>query len=588
MERARGTRLNEFAETARAGSEVFWLRMKKWFLVAVLVGGLVGLFITLLDMAVLGVWEQVSSRFSPVSVVLFPTIGLALSGILLQFFTVNPGIHGTEEVIEAFHERGGVFRFRSFPGKVLAAIATLGFGGSAGLEGPSIYAGGAIGSFMLRKMRRWGFTDEDVRTLMVAGAAAGVSAIFKAPLTGIIFALEVPYRDDLTREALIPALVSAVTSYLVLVQFLGIEPLFRVSERFAMTGRDLFYAVLLGLVVGVAARSFVSVFHRIARLARESSLPLWIRTTMGGFACGLFGLASMQVFGSPIVLGTGYETVGGLMTGAFSQTEALQLLVLKGGAITATLASGAAGGIFIPMIVLGADLGVIVRGFLPGAAGPMFPVVGMAAFLAAGYNTPIAATVFIAETTGGAGYLIPGLVGAAVAFSIAGRISISDQQRWRRENRVDRLMRLRVSDIMTSQVDVVRSSESVETFVTHHMVSIGHKSLPVVNDAGELVGMMSLAEISDVARERWGDLSVGDVMISPPLTVTSDMHVGDLAGLMGETDIDRMPVMDPLDRNRMVGIVSSTDVLALDDMYEDWRRRRKAASLVARRRGQRT
>jgi len=579
-----GPRLAEYAEMTRKGSEAFWVRMKKWFIVAAIVGLLVGLLVTMLDQAVLAVWGVASSNMNSFTVVLFPTFGLLLSGLILQYLTVNPEIHGTEEVIQVFHERSGVFRFRSFPGKILAAIATLGFGGSAGLEGPSIYAGGAVGSFVLRKIRRWGFTDEDVRTLMVAGAAAGVSAIFKAPLTGIIFALEVPYRDDITREALIPSLVSSVVSYLVLVQFLGIEPLFQVSERYTMTTRDLFYAIILGFVVGLVARVFVYSYRLVGRIAQGSGLPLWVRTGLGGLVCGLLGLASFKIFGEPLVLGTGYEGISGLMAGSYTQAEAVQLLFLKTGATVATLATGAAGGIFIPMIMLGADLGVIVRGFLPGAAGPMFPVVGMAAFLAAGYNTPIAATVFIAETTGGAGYIIPGLVAAAVAFSMAGRVSVSEHQRWRRENRVDRLMGLRVVDIMTHDVDVVHASDSVEDFVTDHIVHMRHKSLPVLDGEECLVGMMALTDIGEIPREDWSELIIADVMMRNLESVTRDMLVGDLVSIMAETDIDRMPVVESDDPCSLLGIVSSTDVLALDDVCADWRRRRRAADLVARRR----
>ncbi len=584
MDLSTGPRLAEYAEMTRKGSEAFWVRMKKWFIVAAIVGLLVGLLVTMLDQAVLAVWGVASSNMNSFTVVLFPTFGLLLSGLILQYLTVNPEIHGTEEVIQVFHERSGVFRFRSFPGKILAAIATLGFGGSAGLEGPSIYAGGAVGSFVLRKIRRWGFTDEDVRTLMVAGAAAGVSAIFKAPLTGIIFALEVPYRDDITREALIPSLVSSVVSYLVLVQFLGIEPLFQVSERYTMTTRDLFYAIILGFVVGLVARVFVYSYRLVGRIAQGSGLPLWVRTGLGGLVCGLLGLASFKIFGEPLVLGTGYEGISGLMAGSYTQAEAVQLLFLKTGATVATLATGAAGGIFIPMIMLGADLGVIVRGFLPGAAGPMFPVVGMAAFLAAGYNTPIAATVFIAETTGGAGYIIPGLVAAAVAFSMAGRVSVSEHQRWRRENRVDRLMGLRVVDIMTHDVDVVHASDSVEDFVTDHIVHMRHKSLPVLDGEECLVGMMALTDIGEIPREDWSELIIADVMMRNLESVTRDMLVGDLVSIMAETDIDRMPVVESDDPCSLLGIVSSTDVLALDDVCADWRRRRRAADLVARRR----
>ena len=575
MEGSTDSKLSEYLSMTRRGGEVFWVRAKKWFLVAALVGLLVGLFVTGLERAVTEVWQFASGRMNGFTVVAFPTLGLLLSGLIMQYGTPNPEIHGTEEVIEAFHERGGVFRFRGFPGKVLASIATLGFGGSAGLEGPSIYAGGALGAFALRKMRPLGFTDEDVRTLMIAGAAAGVSAIFKAPLTGIVFALEVPYRDDITREALIPSLIASVTSYVVLVQFLGVQPLFHVTEKYTLTASDLLYSAALGALVGLLARAFVWSFHFFREKALRIGQPLWVRTGIGGLVTGLLGLVSFHYFGDPIVLGTGYETVSELMAGSYMPTDALVLLILKTGAVIATLASGAAGGIFIPMIMIGADAGVLLKGIFPGATGPLFPVVGMAAFLAAGYNTPIAATVFIAETTGGAGYIIPGLVAAAVAFSVAGNVSVSDNQRWRRESRLDRLMRLRVAEIMTHDVDSVDENTSVEDFVTDHLVHMRHKSLPVTREGDRLVGMIALTDVGHIPREEWVGLMVRDVMNQGVLVANRDLLVGDLITIMAQNDIDRMPVVDAEDSSHMVGIVSSTDVMALDDVCADWRRRRR-------------
>ncbi|MDP2232526.1 MAG: chloride channel protein [Actinomycetota bacterium] len=576
MDVSTSTRISEYVDLTRQGSEAFWVRLKKWFIVTGGVGLIVGLAVALLEMAVMAIWDRIIPMINPVTVVLAPTIGLALSGLILQYTTVNPEVHGTEEVIEAFHERGGVFRFRSFPGKVMAAIATVGFGGSAGLEGPSIYLGGAIGSFVLRKIRRFGFTDDDVRTLMIAGAAAGVSAVFKAPLTGIVFALEVPYRDDLTREALIPSLIASVSSYLVLVQFLGVEPLFLVSERYTFGTRDLLFSIAIGLMVGLLARAFVVSFHGFSALARRMPVPLWVRTATGGLLTGLFGLAALKLFGEPVVLGTGYSAIDGLVTGAYTTPDAVWLLVLKAGAVIATLASGAAGGIFIPMIMLGATSGVIVRGVLPGAVGPMFPVVGMAAFLAAGYSTPIAATVFIAETTGGAGYIIPGLVAAAVAFTVAGKTSVSDKQRWRRETRLDRMMGARVGTIMTPDVITLRSTESLLTFVTERMVHLRHKSMPVVDEDGALVGMVGLFDVDPIPKEDWARLTIEDVMSKEVLTVTRSTLIGELVARMAERDIDRVPVVDADDPTALLGIVSTTDVMAMDDMTADWRRKAHA------------
>lgn len=134
---------------------------------------------------------------------------------------------GTEEVIGVYNDTNGKIDSRSFPQKMIAAVATIGLGGSAGMEGPSVYGGGVVGEWVWSKFGRIGPTEDDRRTLILAGAAAGIGAVFKAPLTGIMFALEFPFKDDLAHDALVPSLVAAVGSYLTLITIDGSQPLFQ-------------------------------------------------------------------------------------------------------------------------------------------------------------------------------------------------------------------------------------------------------------------------------------------------------------------------------------------------------------------------
>lgn len=530
-----------------------------------LVGLAVGLFVTGFERLIALVWGLFDRNMSPAVALVAPTIGLGLSGAALQFATKNPELQGTEEYIAAYRGKHA-FRFRSFPGKMFAAFATLAFGGSAGLEGPSIYAGGAIGAYLVRRLKPVGLTQEDVRHLMVAGAAAGVAAIFKAPLTGIVFALEVPYRDDLVREALIPSLVASVTSYLVLVQFLGTAPLFALSERAAIAPRDLGWSLILGLVVGVAARAFVASYHWFGTLWHRLPTPLWSRTALGGALTGLFGVASLLVFGFPAALGPGYESVTEMLAGHLAGWDAVALLVLKAGAVLTTLSCGAAGGIFIPMIVLGASVGAAIGGFVPAATGPLFPLVGMSAFLAAGYNTPLAAAVFVAETAGGAGYLIPALIASAVAFTVAGKTSVSTEQRWRRETRLERMLSLTVGDLMTLDVVTTSADATIAEFVTVDVTRHRHKSLPVVDGNGSLVGMVGLTDVRSVPKERWTSTTVRDVMATDVLTATESTTIRALVTEMTARDIDRVPVVRADDPQVLVGIISSSDILGLESL----------------------
>jgi CIC family chloride channel protein len=568
LKRTPSSRLAEYALATRKGTADLWLQVRRQFLPALLVGILVGAAVTVIDVLAYGVlWGNVSRFLTPVTILLVPTIGLLVSGLLLEKTTVDPSIQGTEEYIEAYHEHGGVFSYRSVPGKVLAALATVGLGGSAGMEAPAIHLGSAIGSFVTGKLRRLGYSEDDVKKMAVAGAAAGVSAIFKAPLTGVIFALEVPYMDDMAHEALIPSLVGSVASYLVLVQFLGVEPLFKATERYVLSVPDLGYALLLGLIVGFVARLFVRSLHAAEKLAARIRIPLWARTATGGLVVGVLALIGLFLFGRPSVLGTGYEAIGRLVSGEAGGLESFEFLLLKVGATVATIGSGAAGGLFIPMIAMGAAAGSTLRGLVPGANGPLFPVAGMAAFLAAGYNAPIAAAVFVAESTGGAGYLIPGLVASVVAYTVAGRVSVSTRQRWRREDYVDRLMGLSVRDIMTSTVMTVPADTSVRTFLDEYVLKHRRKGFPVT-DGEALTGFVSLSDVRDLSPDLRSTTPVSELMVSPVVTTLPDRPVGEVAALMSEGDLDRIPVVDPDDPAHLLGIISSTDILAFDKVFQ--------------------
>ena len=568
LSRTPRSRLSDYAEATRKGTFDLWGQVRRQFLPAVLVGVIVGAAVTLIDLIAYDLlWGNVSNLLTPAAVLILPIVGLALSGLLLEKTTDDPSLQGTEEYIESYQNRGGVFSYRSVPGKVLAALVSVGLGGSAGMEAPSIHMGGAIGSFVTAKLQRFGYTKDDVRKMAVAGAAAGVAAIFKAPLTGVIFALEVPYMDDMAHEALIPALVGSVASYLVLVQFLGVKPLFTVSERYVMSTPDLGYALVLGVVVGFVARLFVQSLHAVEAAAGRVRSPLWVRTALGGAVVGVLALVGLALFGRPEVLGTGYEAIGRLVSGSAGPLESFEFLLLKVGATVATIGSGAAGGLFIPMIAMGAAAGSTLRGLVPGANGPLFPVVGMAAFLAAGYNTPIAAAVFVAESTGGAGYLIPGLVASVVAYTVAGRVSVSKRQRWRREDAVDRLMMLKVEDIMTKTVLTVPADATVQEFLEDYVLRHRRKGFPVT-EGHRLVGFVSMSDVRDVAADVRAVTPVSAVMIGDVVTTTGDRAVGEIAAVMEQQDLDRVPVVDSNDPSRIEGIVSSTDILAFDRLLQ--------------------
>jgi chloride channel protein, CIC family len=482
-----------------------------------------------------------------------PVVGLALSGLLLSRFADDPLTHDSEAYIAAYH-RGAGDRARTVAVKIAAALTTIGAGGVAGLEGPAVHLGSAFGERTKRLLRRSGL---DVRVLMAAGAAAGISGIFKTPLTGVLFALEVPYKDDVAREALVPALVSSVTSYLTVAAVFGPEPLFPVARAYRPDLRGLVVAVLLGLFIGLVARGFVMALAAARRVSERISPPLPLRAAGGGLVVGIVAVASIKLFASPIAIGTGYEAIDAVTAGRIVGGAALALFAMRVIATVATLGSGAAGGSFLPLIALGATAGGALQPLLPRATS-LPPIVGMAAFLAAGYGTPLTASIFVAESTGSPGYIIPGVIAAAVAYVVSGRESISHLQRQSDRALLRVQLEQPVSALMSDNVVTVTEDTSLEVFVREYVVGFRRKSFPVAKEQ-RLLGMVSLTDVGRVPEGEWATTRVGDVMETSLLTARTRTSAREVLADMERRDLDRVPVVDE-DGQTLLGIVSLSDL----------------------------
>lgn len=396
---------------------------------AALVGTLTGLIVSGLRYLTGGLlWPSLLATHSPVLLFAMPAVGIAASGLLLRYGSHRPEIHDAEAYLEAYHQGRPERRLGSFLAKTGAALSTVGLGGAAGLEGPSLYVGSSLGALVTRRLEFVGLDRDATRSLLVAGAAGGISAVFKAPLTGLVFALEMPYTDDFAREALVPSMVSSVFSYLVALAFLGPESIIRVDRSYTPSLQNVLLALVFGALVGVAARLIVRSLGAAETLSNHLRLSLPARTAIGGVLCAGFGLVSLLVFDRPLALGSGYQLIDAAAAGRYLGLAAALLFVLRAGAVVSTLGSGASGGSFIPLVSLGAIAGGVFEGIAP-STGPLFPIVGMAAFLAAANATPIAGAVFVAESTGAPGFVIPGLVAAAAAYVTAGGHTLSSHQK---------------------------------------------------------------------------------------------------------------------------------------------------------------
>jgi len=293
-----------------------------------------------------------------------------------------------------------------------------------GLEGPSLYLGATAGAQTQRRFPGL-FRGADRRLLMVAGAAAGVSAIFKAPATGAIFAIEVPYQDDLARRMLLPALVASASGYLAFVAVNGTARLFPVAGEPTFNFRDLVGALALGVAAGLAARAFSAMVLKAKSIAAWRSV---LRPLLAGAALATIFGASRLATGQDLTLGPGYNTIAWAVEENHSLWLVALILVLRCTATAATVGGGGAGGLFIPLVVGGALTGRLVGGAVQSLDTTLFVVIGVAAFLGAGYRVPLAAVMFVAETTGRPGFVVPGLLAAVAAELTMGRGSITSYQ----------------------------------------------------------------------------------------------------------------------------------------------------------------
>ncbi|HTV06488.1 MAG TPA: chloride channel protein [Acidobacteriaceae bacterium] len=411
--------------------------LRKWLLIAPLIGAAAGLAITVVAVVILReMWPAFLRYYLRQHWAIVPGLvtGCALTGLIMQYFTPDPDEHSTEEIIRSYHEHQGQIEMRSFPAKLLAAVTTVGFGGSAALEGPGIYGGAALGSWLwtrLYHIKYFRLNTRDRRIMLICGAAAGMSAVFRAPLTGIVFALEMPYKDDLAHEALVPSLIASVVAYLTLGAFLGGAPLFDFGSSPSYTMRDLLWCALLGLLIGLIAMAFVITFRRLRRWVIQWSAPHWAKLATGGLLTGLCGFFFLSLYpGQLIPIGPNYEAVGLILNHSHSSTQLLAFSGFKLAATAFTLGAGGVSAMFVPLFLTGGSLGVaFAQSVVHSGSIELYAAVGMASFISAGYKTPLAAAVFVAEATGGHAFIIPALIGAAVAYAVSGDASASADQR---------------------------------------------------------------------------------------------------------------------------------------------------------------
>lgn len=362
-------------------------------------------------------------------VMFLPAVGALLGYLLIKRFSKLEHVRGTDSAIRAYHQKDGYITGTVITVKPIASVLTVGTGGSAGYEGPVTLLGAACGSFIARKMK---LSVRARRILMAAGLAAGIAALFQAPLAGAIFGFEIFYSSsDIEDETVLPCFIASAVSYAVYAFLIGNSawnPLFVLDPRYAFSnGLRLFPYFALAVLVAFGVRFYISFFRATEKAFEGSKMPGWSKVLVGGLVTGAIG------FFYPDVLGTSYSAItamfsmgsGGQLSGFGSLTAVglAVLFVLKIVATSFTVGSGGSGGLFAPALVcggaLGAACGIVFKAILPEAIGiqpQAFALVGMAGFLASALRIPLTAIVMVAEMSGNHQLLLPAMWVCGISF----------------------------------------------------------------------------------------------------------------------------------------------------------------------------
>jgi len=529
--------------------------------------------------------------FRPLLLLLVPTVGGILSGLLVFSLAPEAEGHGTDAAIAAFHYQQGLIRPRVPLVKLVASALTIGTGGSGGREGPIAQIGAGFGSFVGTLFR---LPAGECRILMAAGMGAGVAAIFRAPLAGALFAAEVLYRSaDLEASVIVPAALASTTAYCTFGMVFGWSPLFNLPPELveAMTfgtPKHLFPYLLLAIFVVVMAMLYTRTFYGIAGLFRRWKLPRHVKPALGALATGAVGLGIFYLLGHDQrvlgVLSFGYGTLQDAMSVTVQRqaglSVALVLLVVALGKILTTaltIGSGGSGGVFGPSMVIGGcgggALGLLLHSWWPSLMPhpTSFVIVGMAGFFAAAAKTPISTLVIVNEMTGSYGLLLPTLWVCVLAFVLSDERSIYQSQVESRSLSPahqgdyvrEVLAGLQVKGFLTSPQHVpTLRPEARLAEVVDCLSDTGYHGLPVVEQDGRYVGMVSLEEVLLASRIPLADSAI----------IAADLMRTDVPPLLPEDRLDRalelfvrsdrlvLPVVDGTPARRVIGLVRRSDI----------------------------
>ena len=504
-------------------------------------------------------------------VIAVPVIGALLIGLIARYGSEQIRGHGIPEAIEAILFKRSAMSPKVAVLKPLASAIAIGSGGPFGAEGPIIMTGGAVGSLFAQHFH---LSDAERKTLLVAGATAGMTAVFGTPIAAVLLAVEL-LLFELRPRSLLPVAIACAVAGFLRPLLMEAGPLFP-QQSPALPPVALLSCAMAGVLCGAMAWLLSTALYRVEDGFHKLPIHWMWWPALGALAIGIGGYVQ------PRALGVGYDVIGDLLQNHLAAGVVATLLVAKAVMWLIALGSGTSGGVLAPLLMLGAGLGTVLGPYLPGGAPAVWPLVFMAATLGGMMRAPIMATVFAYELTHDANALLPVLAASVVAYGftvITMHRSILTEKIARRghhiyrEYGIDPLERHSVEEVMSaSPVSVDGGALVADVLQSHFGPGQRHRAFPVTS-GGAVIGMLDRAALEQAGqavhvRELYG--------VNAPIVALRGETCRTVAVRLAVHGLERLPVVADADSRRLVGIISRSDMikstLSLDN--EEHRRHR--------------
>jgi len=496
----------------------------------------------------------------PLWSIFIPVLGSLVIGLMARYGSEKIRGHGIPEAIEAILIGRSRIQLKVALLKPLSSAISIGTGGPFGAEGPIIMTGGALGSLFAQLFH---LTSAERKTLLVAGAAAGMTAVFGTPIAAVLLAVELLLFEWKPRS-FIPVTVAAIVAFAWRPLLIGSGPLFPYMGDPAMPWWGLGLCAAAGLLAGAQSSLLTLLLYGMEDVFSKFPIHWMWWPALGGLAVGLGGVID------PAVLGVGYDNIRLLLAGSLTMSALLILLFDKAFVWIVALSSGTSGGVLAPLLILGGALGAVEAHWMPFGDTGFWALLGMTAILGGTMRAPLTAILFAVELTGNF-HVLPALLTASAAgfaFTVlVMRRSILTERIARRglhltrEYGVDPFEVMRVGEIMASPAETLPASMTIkQTIGFFESGQDRHKSYPVTSGNGRLIGLISRGDVLRWMRDgATGEELLGDVALEVA-TAFPDETAGQLADRMAQGRFSRVPVIAREDR-KLVGIVTRHELL---------------------------